>query len=82
MKSQEFEKPGAGTHSAKWDRCVSEVKESGKGKNAYGIYAAIGSGLTKDMNDNEFGEKIKMYMQKLGISGAGPIPNHYYQDKI
>ena len=70
------EKPGEGTHSPKWDRCVEEVKNSGKGKNAYAICtAAIGSGLSKDMNDDDFAGKIKMYMQKLGISEAGPIPN-------
>lgn len=31
--------------------------------------------LFKSMDDDMFDEKIKMYMQKLGISGAGPVPS-------
>ncbi len=70
------EKPGNSTHSAKWDRCIEEVKASGKGKNAYAICtAAMGDESFKSMDDSTFDEKIKTYLHKLGIAGAGPIPN-------
>jgi hypothetical protein len=35
----------------------------------------LGNESFKAMDDSTFDEKIKMYMQKLGITGAGPVPN-------
>ncbi len=69
------EKPGDSQHSEKWDRCVADVKASGKGDSAYAICTAAMKSIDKSMSDDDFANKIKYYMQKLGIAEAGPIPN-------
>lgn len=74
-KSQIVEKPGSSTHSEKWDRCVEHVEENSNGVNAYAVCTAmLGDESFKSMDNMTFDEKIKMYMGKLGISAAGPIP--------
>src|SRR5579872_661302 len=71
------EKPGASSHSAKWDRCVEHVKESGSGKNAYAVCTEmLGDESFKFIkSEDDFTEKMNEYMRKLGISGAGPVPS-------
>lgn len=71
-----FEKPGDATHSAKWDRCVEHVKANGNGTNAYAVCTSmLGEESLKAMNDDEFMMEVSNFMEKLGISGAGPVPN-------
>lgn len=71
-----LEKPGAGTHSEKWDRCVRDVKASGSASDPYAVCTAMLKSQTfKSMDDQTFGDKIKFYLQKLGLAAAGPIPN-------
>lgn len=75
-KSFIVEKPGNSTHTPKWDRCVAQVENMSEGANAYAVCTAmLGDESFKAMDDDSFDEKVKMYMQKLGIAGAGPIPN-------
>lgn len=63
-------------HSEKWDKCVMEVKESGTDADPYAVCTAmLGTEAYKSMDEKSFGEKIKLYMEKLGISAAGPVPN-------
>lgn len=71
------EKPGASSHSAKWDRCIQHVKENGKGANAYAVCTdMLGEESFKFVkSEKDFTEKMDEYMRKLGISGAGPVPN-------
>lgn len=72
------EKPGNAEHSAKFDACVAHVQEQGNGKNAYAICsAAMGDESFKSMEPNNpnFIKEIDFFLQKLGIGGAGPVPN-------
>jgi hypothetical protein len=74
-KSEYVEKPSASSHTANWDSCVEHVENNSKGVNAYAVCTAmLGDESFKSMAEPTFGEKIKMYMHKLGIAGAGPIP--------
>lgn len=75
-KSYRVEKPGSSVHTSKWDRCVEHVEQNSDGVNAYAVCTAmLGNDSFKSMDDVGFEEKIKYYMEKLGIAGAGPIPN-------
>ncbi len=75
-KSFVVEKPGSAIHTDKWDRCVEQVESQSEGVSAYAVCTAmLGDASFKSMDDETFDEKIKMYMQKLGIQGAGPVPN-------
>lgn len=71
------EKPGASTHTEKWDRCVEHVKANGNGANAYAVCTSmLGEESFKSIETpEEFMASMDEYMRKLGISGAGPIPN-------
>lgn len=72
------EKPGNAEHSAKWDRCVEEVKRKGGSDNAYAVCTAmLGSGAFKSMeaDDPNFGKEVETFMRTLGIAGAGPVPS-------
>src|SRR5579872_701926 len=64
-----FEKPGASTHTAKWDRCVEHVKANGKGVNAYAVCTAmLGDESFKSIeSDADFMQKMDEYMTTLGI---------------
>jgi len=76
FSKQIVEKPGSSIHTPKWDRCVEQVEASESGANAYAVCTAmLGSDAFKAMDDDSFEEKIKYYMQKLGIAGAGAVPN-------
>lgn len=70
------EKPGASIHSEKWDRCVEHVKANGNGANAYAVCTSmLGEESFKSiMTKEEYNSKMDEYMHKLGISGAGPVP--------
>lgn len=71
------EKPGESPHAAKWDRCVEHVSQQG-GANAYAVCtAALGQSAFKSMDagDPNFLKEVDMFLGKLGISGAGPVPN-------
>ncbi len=68
------EKPGEATHSAKFDRCVADVKAKGSGANAYAVCTAqLGGeafkswmqGLNKDA---KFDKELDEFMRTLGIS--------------
>lgn len=65
------------THSAKFDRCVEHVK--GKGvDNAYAVcMAQLGDEAFKSENDggSDYEKEIDLFIRKLGISGAGPVPH-------
>lgn len=63
------EKPGNSIHSAKWDRCIEHVKESGSGKNAYAVCTAMmGEESFKSIEDDAtFMAKMDEYMTTLGI---------------
>lgn len=75
-KSILVEKPGASIHTPKWDRCVAQVESASEGANAYAVCTAMmGDESFKSMDENAVGEKMKFYMQKLGIAVAGPVPN-------
>lgn len=71
------EKPGASTHTSKWDRCVEEVKAKGSGANAYAVCTAmLGDESFKSMeaDDPRFGKELDEFIRTLGIAGAGPVP--------
>lgn len=77
-----FQKPGDSIHSPKWDRCVEQVESHSKNANAYAVCTAmLGDSSFKSMEDSTFEEKMKMYMEKLGIAGAGSIPNSLLADQ-
>lgn len=72
------EKPGNTEHSAKFDRCVAHVKSKGDTKNAYAVCTeALGGEAFKSMNsqDPNFIKEVDVFLHKLGIGGAGPVPN-------
>lgn len=75
-KKSLVEKPGASSiHTPKWDRCVKEVEANGSG-NAYAICTSMmGESSFKSMNEDDFAEKVRTYLHKLGIADAGPVPN-------
>ncbi len=77
------EKPGASTHSEKWDRCVEHVKSNGNGANAYAVCTSmLGEESFKSiMTKEEYTSKMDEYMRKLGISGAGPVPESLLADQ-
>lgn len=71
-----IEKPGESTHSAKWDRCVQHIKDKGGNYNAYAVCTAmLGDESFKSMNDDDFMKEVDIMLRKLGISGAGAVPN-------
>lgn len=75
---QLVEKPGNSTHTAAWDRCVEHVKNEKGSKNAYAICtAAMGNESFKSISadDPDFIKEVDLFMEKLGIAGAGPVPN-------
>lgn len=74
---QNIEKPGASTHSQKWDRCIEEVKAKGNGANAYAVCTSMlgQESFKSSQSPEEFQASMDEYMRKLGISGAGPVPN-------
>lgn len=75
LSQPEFKKAES-THSPKWDKCVMQVKEGGGANNAEAVCTAmLGTEAFKSMDESSFTEKIKLYMHKLGLSGAGPVPN-------
>jgi hypothetical protein len=75
-KSILVEKPGNSIHTPKFDRCVAQVEAQSEGANAYAVCTAMmGDDAFKSMDDETFEEKMKFYMQKLGLQGAGPVPN-------
>lgn len=70
------EKPGEATHTAKWDRCVEEVKAKGGGADPYAVCTAmLGDDSFKAMNDDDFVKEVDEFLHKLGIAGAGPVPS-------
>lgn len=72
------EKPGASVHSQKFDRCVEHVQSRGGAKNAYAICtAALGDAAFKSVSENDpsFVKELDVFLHKLGIAGAGPVPN-------
>lgn len=80
-KSATVEKPGTASHTPKWDRCVAQVKENG-GADPYAVCTAmLGEESFKSMSDDDFDDTMKMYMRKLGISAAGPVPNSLLADQ-
>jgi hypothetical protein len=77
-----IEKPGATTHSAKFDRCVFDVKAKG-GANAFAVCTAqLGEEAFKSWSqmvgkvgtDSEMIKEIDEFKRTLGIGGAGPLP--------
>lgn len=71
------EKSGESTHTSKWDRCVEHVGQQG-GANAYAVCtAALGEAAFKSMEagDPNFLKEVDIFLGKLGISGAGPVPS-------
>lgn len=63
-------------HSAKWDSCIAQVQNGRSDADPYAVCTAmLGTEAFKSMDNNSFKDKIKFYMQKLGIAGAGPVPN-------
>lgn len=74
-KSFSIEKSEDAVHTPKWDRCVQQVKENGDADPYAVCTAMLGEEALKSMSDEDFDETMKMYMRKLGISGAGPVPN-------
>lgn len=57
------EKARPEAYSARYNRIAQEVK------------SIIGPEALKSMDDDEFETKVRSYMVKLGIDGAGPVPN-------
>lgn len=75
---QTVEKPGNAIHSAKFDRCIAEVKSKGGADNAYAVCtAAMGNDAFKSMehDDPNFGKEVETFMRTLGIGEAGPVPS-------
>jgi hypothetical protein len=75
-KGQAVEKPGASVHTAKWDRCVSEVEAKG-GANAYAVCTAMlgDESFKSATTEDEEKKQINEFMRTLGIEGAGSVPN-------
>lgn len=80
------EKPGAATHSAKWDSCVAHVKSNNPGADAYAVCTAmLGDDTFKAMDETKFNavldkalegiEKDSFGVGSFGIAAAGPIPH-------
>ena len=71
------EKPGDSENSAKFDRCVAHVEQSGNAKNAYAVCeAAMKKTALKSMSSEhpDFLKEVDQFLHKLGIAGAGPVP--------
>lgn len=74
-KSTHFTKPGAGTHSAKFDRCVASVKKNTPGADAYAVCTSVlGDEAISKMDDKKFDEVLDKALGSFGIANAGPIP--------
>ena len=75
MHKDRVEKPGASTHTAKWDRCVEHVKASGSGADPYAVCTAmLGDESFKSMDEGKFNEVLDKALGSFGIAAAGPIP--------
>lgn len=84
-KDRLLQKPGGSTHTARWDRCVSHVKENSPGADPYAVCTAmLGDESFKAMDEAKFDAIIDKALEEMekdnfgvggfGIAGAGPIP--------
>jgi hypothetical protein len=70
------QKPGASRHSAKWDRCVEEVKSKG-GTNAYAVCTAqLGEESFKagQFDVAEVDRYLDIFGKQVNVEYAGPVP--------
>lgn len=64
------------SEGARMEKCVSYVSDKAGVVKAYGVCTAILADDTyKSMDESAFLKEVDLFLQKLGIAGAGPIPN-------
>ncbi len=74
-KNTRVTKPAGATHTPKWDRCVSHVKSTNPGADAYAVCTAmLGDESFKSMDEGKFNAVLDKALEKIGIVAAGPIP--------
>lgn len=79
--SQDIYKPGEGTHSAKWDSCVEDVKRNNPSANAYAVCTAqLGEesfrGLERGTWTEKDSENVKILINKINApktEGENPL---------
>jgi HK97 family phage prohead protease len=78
--AQDVNKPGEGTHSAKWDRCVEDVKRNNPSANAYAVCTAqLGEESFRGLERGPWTEKdskgVKELIEKINapkVEGENP----------
>lgn len=76
-----FQKPGESVHTAKWDKCVSEVKASSPDADPFAVCTAqLGEESFKSEHRHKAYIKAEIVkaqkkIGKFGVVNAGPVPN-------
>lgn len=64
------------TAGTRYERLMSYIGKIGGDVNAYAVCTAmLGDNTFKSMNDDDFMKEVEVMLRKLGISGAGAVPN-------